>query len=74
MEISFIHMQILVHLHVNKTNFHMKGFALGLALKQRRNANRLLSSPQYNDHPAYNPALPPLIPFLNSPRKSIRSK
>ena len=34
MEISFIHMQILVHLHVNKTNFHMKGFALGLALKQ----------------------------------------
>ena len=23
---------------VNKTNFHMKGFALGLALKQRRNA------------------------------------
>ena len=34
MEISFIHMQILVHLHVNKTNFHMKGFTLGLALKQ----------------------------------------
>ena len=28
------------HLHVNKTNFHMKGFALGLALKQRRNATR----------------------------------
>ena len=22
MEISFIHMQILVHLHVNQTNFH----------------------------------------------------
>ena len=40
MEISFIHMQILVHLHVNKTNFHMKGFALGLALKQRRKATR----------------------------------
>ena len=34
MEISFIHTQILFHLHVNKTNFHMKGFALGLALKQ----------------------------------------
>ena len=34
-DISFIHAQILVHLHVNKTNFHMKGFALGLALKQR---------------------------------------
>ena len=33
-------MQILVHLHVNKTNFHMKGIALGLALKQRRNATR----------------------------------
>ena len=28
------------HLHVNKTNFHMKGFALGLALKQRRKATR----------------------------------
>ena len=40
METSFIHMQILVHLHVNKTNFHMKVFALGLALKQRRKATR----------------------------------
>ena len=30
MEISFIHMQILVLFHVNKTNFHMKGFTLGL--------------------------------------------
>ena len=25
---------------VNKTDFHMKGFALGLALKQSRNATR----------------------------------
>ena len=33
-------MQSLVHLHVNKTNFHMKGFALGLALKQRPKATR----------------------------------
>ena len=40
MEISFIHSQILVHLHVDKINFHMKGFALGLALKQRRKATR----------------------------------
>ena len=40
MEVSFIHTQILVHLHVNKPNFHMKGFALGFALKQRRNATR----------------------------------
>ena len=39
MEISFIHMQILVHLHVNKTDFHMKGFALGLALKQEAKGN-----------------------------------
>ena len=38
MEISFIHTQILVHLHVNKTNFNIKGFTLGLALKQRRKA------------------------------------
>ena len=28
------------NVHVNKTNFHMKGFALGLALKQRRKATR----------------------------------
>ena len=40
MEISFIHTQILVHLHVNKTDFHIKDFALGLALKQRRKATR----------------------------------
>ena len=38
MEISFIHTPILVHLHVNKTNFHVKGFALGLASKQRQKA------------------------------------
>ena len=31
------------NLLVNKTNFHTKGFALGLALKQRRNAT--LKSP-----------------------------
>ena len=41
MEISFIHTQIFVHLHVNKTNFHMKGFTLELALKQRRKATRM---------------------------------
>ena len=34
MEISFIHTPILVHLHVNKTTFYMKDFALGLSLKQ----------------------------------------
>ena len=28
------------HLHVNKTNFHIKGFALVLALKQRRKTTR----------------------------------
>ena len=31
-------MQILVHLHLNKTHFRMKGFALGLALTLRRKA------------------------------------
>ena len=40
MEISSIHTQILVHLHVNKTDFHIKDFALRLALKQRRKATR----------------------------------
>ena len=28
------------NLHVNKTNFHMKGFTPGLALKQRGKATR----------------------------------
>ena len=42
LEISFSHMQIWVHLNLNKTNFHMKDFTLGLAfnLKQRRKAPR----------------------------------
>ena len=40
MEISFIYKELLVHLRVNKTDFHMKGFALGLALKQRRKVTR----------------------------------
>ena len=36
----FIRTQILVHLHVNKTAFHIKGFVLGLTLNQRRKAIR----------------------------------
>ena len=28
------------NLHVNKTNFHVKGFAPGLTLKQRQNATQ----------------------------------
>ena len=43
----------LVHLHVNKTNFDMKGFALGLTLKQRRNASRkstITDGQNYNLH------------------------
>ena len=42
MEISFIHTQILVHLHENRTNFHVESFALGLALKpDAKGGNRL---------------------------------
>ena len=40
MEISFIHTQMNQNLRVNKTNFHRKGFALGLALKQRWKATQ----------------------------------
>ena len=39
MEISFIHTQILVHLHVNKTNFHTKGFALGTRFETEAKEN-----------------------------------
>ena len=28
MKICFIHTQIFIHLHVNKTNFHVKGFII----------------------------------------------
>ena len=40
MNSSFIHMETNHNLRVNKTDFHMKGFTLGLALKQRRNTTR----------------------------------
>ena len=40
MDMSFIHMYILVHLHGNKTDFHMKGFTQGPALKQRQKATQ----------------------------------
>ena len=40
--ISFIHTQISVHLHVNKTNFLMKDFTPGLALRRRWKATRKL--------------------------------
>ena len=41
--VVFFHIQIYnVHLHVNKKSFHMKGFALGLTLKQRRKTTRKL--------------------------------
>ena len=35
-QISFIHVEMDKIRHANKTNFHMKGFALALALRQRR--------------------------------------
>ena len=41
MKISFIHMHILVSLQLNKTNFHVEGFALELALKRRQNFPKL---------------------------------
>ena len=44
-ETNFIHPHILFHLPVNKTNFHINGFALGLALKQRRKATRKWAEP-----------------------------
>ena len=57
--ISFIHTQILVHLHVNKTNFRMKGFALGLASETEVTGNHepgnLLRAPLFLFQP--RPAL-----------------
>ena len=34
-------------MRVNKTNFHMKGFALGLALKQKQNTTREITCYMY---------------------------
>ena len=45
MEISFIHSQILVHLHVTKTKFHVKGFAPGLSLKKTERRKETRKSP-----------------------------
>ena len=52
--------------HVNKTNFHMKGFALGLALKQRRNATR--KSPIASRASLLTPSLP--LPLKKRKTKS----
>ena len=43
--------KMLVHLHVNKTNFHMKGFALGLALKLRGNSEIAYSDVSFRSGP-----------------------
>ena len=65
MEISFIHIQ---NLRVNKTNFHMKGFAVGLALKQRWKATR--KSPIY--HRTWEEISAPFV-FNSSCLKSLNS-
>ena len=51
MEISFIHTHILVHLHVDKTNFHMKGSALGLAKGNSEMGYSPLAQQQQNWNP-----------------------
>ena len=40
MEISFIRMYMNQNMHVSKINSNMKGFAPGLALRQRQKATR----------------------------------
>ena len=63
MEISFIHMQ-MTKICMNKTNFHMKCFALGLAFKQRRNATQ--------KSPITFSAVPPPMRDNKSSREPIR--
>ena len=64
MEIRFNHMQILVHLHANKTfPYSLKGFALGLALIQRQKPNRLLIKKHCKSYPGL---LLPFQPFYRS--------
>ena len=41
MEISSIHTQIWVHIHVNKTDFHIKDFVLGLGLKPTKISSKI---------------------------------
>lgn len=59
LEISFIHIQMLVHLHVNEINFHIKGFALELAFKQRQKAPAT-KLPKEQFHFDWVPFYPPL--------------
>ena len=37
-------MQMWVYLHVNKTNFHLKGFTLGLVLKEAKGNSEMAYS------------------------------
>ena len=39
MEISFIHMQMNQNLHANKTNFHVKDFALATRFETEAKGN-----------------------------------
>ena len=48
---------MLIHLHVNKTNFHMKGIALGLALKQRWKATEKSPIAGYKHDPQEKPTI-----------------
>ena len=64
------------NLNVNKTNFHMKGFVLGFALKQRRKATwKWAVASKFertNNKPQYNTSLPwQRTNFLNSLPVSI---
>ena len=69
-------------LHVSKTNFHMKGFALGLALKQRRKATRKLSiyTPRFSTPvpgPRWNATRSPRMEYFENgkqPERLIDSK
>ena len=75
--VVFFHIQIYnVHLHVNKKSFHMKGFALGLALKQRRKTTQKLvtDSGCSNEISAPSPLLPSPIITLFSHAEEIPTK
>ena len=48
--LGYFGLNVFIHLHVNKTNFHAKGFALSLALKQTRNATRRSPISQFHNH------------------------
>ena len=62
---------LLVRFHANQTHFHMKAFARGLVLKQRRKVTKKWPQYLYRNHP--ETIIKYFVTNLNKHKHSIRS-